>query len=108
MPPCASTRPISTAAYYWPNCSCLQAISSELTPFSTPLLKSILRSCSASLNFASSYAPRSREGDMPAAARHAAEAEELRPRVAGRAGDTSFDDFRDADDLHAGFFEILT
>jgi len=49
-----------------------------------------------------------REGDMPAAARHAAEAEELRPRVAGRAGDTSFDDFRDADDLHTGFFEILT
>jgi type VI secretion system protein ImpE len=49
-----------------------------------------------------------RAGDMREAARHAADAEELRPRVAGRAGDTSFDDFRDADDLHAGFFEILT
>jgi type VI secretion system protein ImpE len=49
-----------------------------------------------------------RAGDLRAAARHAAEAEELRPRVPGRAGDASFDDFRDADDLHAGFFEILT
>jgi type VI secretion system protein ImpE len=49
-----------------------------------------------------------RAGDLRQAARHAAEAEELRPRVAGCAGDASFDDFRDADDLHAGFFEILT
>jgi type VI secretion system protein ImpE len=49
-----------------------------------------------------------RAGDAEAAARHAAEAEALRPRVTGRAGDLQFDDFRDADDLHAGFFEVLT
>jgi type VI secretion system protein ImpE len=49
-----------------------------------------------------------RAGDMEAAARHAAEAEALRPRVAGQLGDTPFDDFRDACDLHAGFFEVLT
>jgi type VI secretion system protein ImpE len=49
-----------------------------------------------------------RAGDTQEAARRAAEAEELRPRVAGHAGDAPFDDFRDADDLHAGFFEILT
>lgn len=49
-----------------------------------------------------------REGDPGAAARHAAEAERLRPRVAGQAGSTRFDDFRDADDLCAGFFEVLT
>src|SRR5262249_51465422 len=49
-----------------------------------------------------------RAGDAEEAARWGAEAEELRPRVAGHAGDTAFDDFRDADDLHAGFFEVLT
>jgi type VI secretion system protein ImpE len=49
-----------------------------------------------------------RAGDAKEAARHAAQAEELRPRVAGHAGDSPFEDFRDADDLHAGFFEILT
>jgi type VI secretion system protein ImpE len=49
-----------------------------------------------------------RAGDTREAARCAAEAEELRPRVAGHIGDMPFDDFRDADDLHAGFFEILT
>jgi len=49
-----------------------------------------------------------RAGDTEEAARHAAEAEAVRPRIAGHAGDTPFDDFRDADDLHAGFFEILT
>jgi type VI secretion system protein ImpE len=49
-----------------------------------------------------------RAGDTREAAGHAAEAEELRPRVAGHLGDVPFDDFRDADDLHAGFFEILT
>ncbi|HEY3912441.1 MAG TPA: type VI secretion system accessory protein TagJ [Stellaceae bacterium] len=48
-----------------------------------------------------------RAGDT-AAARCAAEAEAVRPRVPGRAGDAPFDDFRDADDLYAGFFEILT
>src|SRR5262249_53967985 len=50
----------------------------------------------------------SRAGNAEEAARHAAEAEALRPRVAGQAGDKPFDDFRDADDLHVGFFEILT
>lgn len=47
-------------------------------------------------------------GDMEEATRRAAEAEALRPRVPGRAGDAPFEDFRDADDLHAGFFEVLT
>ena len=49
-----------------------------------------------------------RAGDTEEAARRGAEAEELRPRVAGLAADTPFDDFRDADDLHAGFLEVLT
>jgi type VI secretion system protein ImpE len=49
-----------------------------------------------------------RAGDTGEAARHTAEAEALRPRVAGYAGDKPFDDFRDTDDLHIGFFEILT
>jgi type VI secretion system protein ImpE len=49
-----------------------------------------------------------RAGDSREAARHAAEAEALRPRVAGRAGEEPFDDFRDTDDLHIGFFEVLT
>jgi len=49
-----------------------------------------------------------RAGDIEEAAQHAAEAEAARPRVAGHAGGTPFDDFRDADDLHAGFFEALT
>jgi type VI secretion system protein ImpE len=49
-----------------------------------------------------------RAGDAEAAARHVAEAESVRPRVPGQAGDLQFDDFRDADDLHAGFFEVLT
>jgi type VI secretion system protein ImpE len=49
-----------------------------------------------------------RAGDIEEAARRAAEAEAVRPRVAGYAGDLPFDDFRDADDLHAGFFEVLT
>jgi type VI secretion system protein ImpE len=49
-----------------------------------------------------------RAGDTEQAARHAAEAEAVRPQVPGRAGDVQFDDFRDADDLHAGFFELLT
>ena len=47
-------------------------------------------------------------GDTEEAVRHAAQAEAVRPRVAGHAGDLPFDDFRDADDLHAGFFEVLT
>jgi type VI secretion system protein ImpE len=49
-----------------------------------------------------------RAGDAPAAAILAARAEELRPRVAGVADAQAFDDFRDADDLRAGFFEVLT
>ena len=42
----------------------------------------------------------------------AAEAEALRPRVPGslkrEGGEVAFDDFRDIDDLCAGFFEVLT
>jgi type VI secretion system protein ImpE len=63
----------------------------------TPALRSILAALVAL-----------RAGDTEEAARRGAEAEELRPRVAGHAGGTPFDDFRDADDLHAGFFEVLT
>jgi type VI secretion system protein ImpE len=49
-----------------------------------------------------------RAGDPAGAAARAAEAESLRPRTPGTAGDAPFDDFRDADDLCAGFFEVLT
>ena len=53
-----------------------------------------------------------RAGDIEEAARRAAEAEEARPRVSGAAtqqdSTMSFDDFRDVDDLQAGFFEVLT
>lgn len=49
-----------------------------------------------------------RAGDVAAAARGAAEAEALRPRVHGREGKAAFDDFRDVDDLCAGYFEVLT
>ena len=53
-----------------------------------------------------------RAGDIGEAARHATEAEAVRPRVGGTvtlpSGETAFEDFRDADDLHAGFFEVLT
>lgn len=49
-----------------------------------------------------------RAGDTAEAARCAAEAETLRPRVPGFAGDTEIDDFRDADDLCAGVMEVLT
>lgn len=53
-----------------------------------------------------------RKGEDAEAARHIAEAEALRPPVAGvlarPEGEQRFDDFRDADDLHAGFFEVLT
>ncbi len=49
-----------------------------------------------------------RGGDADTASREAAAAEEARPHVAGMAGDTAFDDFRDADDLCAGSFEVLT
>ena len=49
-----------------------------------------------------------RAGDAAGAAALAARAESLRPRVSGTVNGTAFDDFRDADDLHAGFFEVLT
>ena len=49
-----------------------------------------------------------RAGDTAGAVRLAAEAETARPRVTGFAGDTAIDDFRDADDLAAGSFEVLT
>ncbi len=49
-----------------------------------------------------------RAGDLAGAARAAAEAEELRPRVSGTANGQPFDDFRDADDLLPGYIETLT
>lgn len=51
-----------------------------------------------------------RDGRAAEAAAILAEAEEKRPRVAGRLGEggAAFDDFRDADDLCAGFVEVLT
>jgi type VI secretion system protein ImpE len=55
-----------------------------------------------------------RAGDVEGAARHAAEAEAVRPRTpgamttVGAAAESPFDDFRDACDLHAGTFEVLT
>jgi type VI secretion system protein ImpE len=49
-----------------------------------------------------------RAGDLEEAARHAQLAEATRPRACGLSGDTPFDDFRDADDLLAGSFEVLT
>jgi len=49
-----------------------------------------------------------RAGDMAEAARLAAETEAARPRIAGTSEGTAFDDFRDADDLAAGSFEVLT
>jgi type VI secretion system protein ImpE len=53
-----------------------------------------------------------RADDMAEAASNAAEAETVRPRVPGilkqEGSDTAFDDFRDVDDLCAGFFEVLT
>ena len=53
-----------------------------------------------------------RAGEAEEAMRHAAEAEAARPRASGVAtqqeATVSFDDFRDVDDLLAGFFEVLT
>ena len=49
-----------------------------------------------------------RAGDLAGAAAAAREQEALRPQVAGRHDGSAFDDFRDACDLHAGFFEVLT
>ena len=63
----------------------------------TPVLRSILAAHVAL-----------RAGDTQEAARRAAEAEELRPHAAGLAAGAPFGDIRDADDLHAGFLEVLT
>jgi type VI secretion system protein ImpE len=49
-----------------------------------------------------------RTGDLAEAAKQAEAAEAVRPRVPGKHGDTAFDDWRDADDLLAGSFEVLT
>ncbi len=49
-----------------------------------------------------------REGNTAEAAKLVAAAETGRPHVSGFAGDTAIDDFRDADDLCAGSFEVLT
>ena len=49
-----------------------------------------------------------RAGDHPEAARQAQAAEAVRPRAPGHHGDVAFDDMRDADDLLAGSFEVLT
>jgi type VI secretion system protein ImpE len=49
-----------------------------------------------------------RGGDDKGAAEAAAAAEHARPARAGRMGGATFDDCRDADDLWAGTFEVLT
>jgi type VI secretion system protein ImpE len=49
-----------------------------------------------------------REKDMAGAAKNAAAAEEARPHTPGLHNDSPFDDLRDADDLLAGTFEVLT
>lgn len=53
-----------------------------------------------------------RAGEVDEAQRQTAAAEATRPRIAGTLkqadGDAAFEDFRDADDLYAGFFEVLT
>jgi type VI secretion system protein ImpE len=49
-----------------------------------------------------------REGNAAEAGRLAAEAEAARPHPAGEIAGTAFDDLRDADDLLAGTFEVLT
>src|SRR5207342_2357547 len=49
-----------------------------------------------------------RENNMAEAAKNAAAAEEARPHTPGFHNDVAFDDMRDADDLLAGTFEVLT
>lgn len=49
-----------------------------------------------------------RAGDAAEAALLTAKAETLRPSVTGTLNGAAFDDFRDADDLQAGYFEVLT
>ncbi len=49
-----------------------------------------------------------RGGDLAGAAAACAQAEELRGSLAGTSDGKRFDDFRDLDDLHAGYLELLT
>ena len=49
-----------------------------------------------------------RAGDLAETARQAEAAEAMRPAMPGHHGDVAFDDLRDADDLLAGSFEVLT
>ena len=49
-----------------------------------------------------------RAGDTAEAAKQTAAAEEARPRTPGSHNDKPYDDLRDADDLFAGSFEVLT
>jgi len=49
-----------------------------------------------------------RNGDAAEAARLTAQAEEARPHPAGTLGSTAFTDMRDADDLLASCFEVIT
>jgi type VI secretion system protein ImpE len=49
-----------------------------------------------------------RAGDVAEAARQAEAAEAVRPQTPGHHNDAAFDDLRDADDLLAGSFEVLT
>jgi len=49
-----------------------------------------------------------RAGDEAEAGRRAAASETARPRTQGRHGAAGFQDFRDADDILAGSFEVLT
>jgi type VI secretion system protein ImpE len=63
----------------------------------TAALAAILKACVAL-----------RAGDPAEAAVLAEQAETLRPPVSGTVDGLAFDDFRDVDDLHAGYFEVLT
>jgi type VI secretion system protein ImpE len=49
-----------------------------------------------------------RAGDLAEAQRQTEAAEAARPHAAGKHNDAAFDDLRDADDLLAGSFEVLT
>ena len=49
-----------------------------------------------------------RADDVAGATREAAASEAARPRAPGTQDGQAFDDFRDADDLVAGYFEVLT
>ncbi len=49
-----------------------------------------------------------REGDISAAADLLRQAEENRPKVSGTCDGVEFEDFRDLNDLSAGFFEVIT